>query len=127
MLGGHPPVCAAGEHFAYNNGGYVVLALVAERAGGAGYHELVRRCVLEPAGMTATAFLRSDELPARAARGYLAREGLRTNVLHLPVVGVGDGGAYSTAADVHRLWDALHAGRIVSRDTLQLMVTVHSD
>ena len=30
-------------------------------------------CVLGPAGMTDTAFLRSDELPARAARGYLDR------------------------------------------------------
>jgi CubicO group peptidase (beta-lactamase class C family) len=127
VLAGHSTVFAAGERFAYNNGGYVVLALLIERACGAGYHELVRRCVLEPAGMTDTAFLRSDELPARAARGYLAREGLRTNVLHLPVVGVGDGGAFSTAADLHRLWVALHSGRIVSPDTLQLMVTPRSD
>ena len=117
VLAGHPTVFAAGEGFAYNNGGYVVLALLVERAGGAGYHEQVRRCVLEPAGMADTAFLRSDELPARAARGYLTLDGLRTNVLHLPVVGVGDGGAYSTAADLHRLWEALHSGRIVSPDT----------
>ena len=81
----------------------------------------------EPAGMVDTAFLRSDELPARAARGYLALDGLRTNVLHLPVVGVGDGGAYSTAADLHRLWEALHSGRVVSSDTLGLMVTPRSD
>ena len=33
-----------------------------ERAAGVGYHELVRRCVLDPAHMTDTAFLRSDEL-----------------------------------------------------------------
>jgi CubicO group peptidase (beta-lactamase class C family) len=127
VLAGHSTVFAAGEGFAYNNGGYVVLALLVERAGGAGYHELVRRCVLDPAGMTGTGFLRSDELPARAARGYLACEGLRTNVLHLPVVGVGDGGAYSTATDLHRLWEALYSGRIVSPDTLQLMVTPRSD
>ena len=120
VLAGHSTVFAAGEGFAYNNGGYVVLAVLVERAGGAGYHEQVRRCVLEPAGMADTAFLRSDELPARAARGYLARDGLRTNVLHLPVVGVGDGGAYSTAADLHRLWEALHSGRIVSPDTVEL-------
>ena len=123
VLAGHPTVFPAGERFAYNNGGYVVLALLAERASGIGYHDLVRRCVLEPAGMVDTAFLRSDELPARAARGYLAREGLRTNVLHLPVVGVGDGGAYSTAADLHRFWQALHAGRIVSRATVEQMLS----
>jgi CubicO group peptidase (beta-lactamase class C family) len=127
VLTGHSTVFAAGEGFAYNNGGYVVLALLVERAGGAGYHEQVRRRVLEPAGMSDTAFLRSDELPARAARGYLARDGLRTNVLHLPVVGVGDGGAYSTAADLHRLWEALHSGRIVSLETVKMMVTPRSD
>ena len=105
----------------------MVLALLVERAGGAPYHELVRRHVLEPAGMADTAFLRSDELPATAARGYLARGGLRTNVLHLPVVGVGDGGAYSTAADLHRLWQALHSGRIVSPDGHRTMMTPRSD
>jgi CubicO group peptidase (beta-lactamase class C family) len=127
VLAGHPTAFPAGEGFAYNNGGYVVLAMLVERAGGADYHELVRRCVLEPAGMADTAFLRSDELPARAARGYLAVDGIRTNVLHLPVVGVGDGGAYSTAADLHRLWEALHSGRVVSPDALELMVTPRSD
>jgi CubicO group peptidase (beta-lactamase class C family) len=127
VLAGHSTVFAAGEGFAYNNGGYVVLALLVERASGAGYHELVRRCVLKPAGMADTAFLRSDELPARAARGYLALDGLRTNVLHLPVVGVGDGGAYSTAADLHRFWEALQSGRIVSTDMAALMVTPRSD
>jgi CubicO group peptidase (beta-lactamase class C family) len=127
VLAGHPTASPAGERFAYNNGGYVVLALLVERAAGIGYHDLVRRTVLEPAGMVDTAFLRSDELPARAARGYLTADGLRTNVLHLPVVGVGDGGVYSTAADVHRLWGALHAGRIVSPDTVAQMLTPRSD
>ena len=34
-------------------------------------------------------------------------------MLHLPVVGGGDGGIYSTAADLRSFWDALFAGRIV--------------
>ncbi|HET6988558.1 MAG TPA: serine hydrolase domain-containing protein [Kribbella sp.] len=127
VLADHPAAFPANERFAYNNAGYVLLALLVERACGAGYHELVLRCVLVPASMTDTAFLRSDELPARAARGYLTRDGLRTNVLHLPVVGVGDGGAYSTAADLHLFWQALHSGRIVSPDTLTQMMTPRSD
>jgi CubicO group peptidase (beta-lactamase class C family) len=127
VLEGHPAVFSAGERFAYNNGGYVVLALIAERTSGVGFHELVRRHVFEPAGMTDTAFLRSDELPARAALGYLTVDGPRTNVLHLPVVGNGDGGAYSTAADLHTFWESLYAGRIVSLDAVALMVRPHSD
>lgn len=114
VLDGHATVSPAGERFVYNNGGYVVLALLAERAAGVPFHDLVTGRVCTPAGMVDTAFLRSDELPARAAVGYLFEDGDRSNVFHLPVRGSGDGGAYSTVADVHALWQALMAGRIVS-------------
>src|SRR5664279_2390365 len=60
------------------------------------------------------AYLRSDELPERTATGYLDAASPRTNVLHLPVRGSGDGGAYTTVADVHAFWTALLAGRIVA-------------
>ncbi len=92
VLDGHATTSAAGERFAYNNGGYVVLALIAERATGTPFREIVDQRVCRPAGMTNTAFLRSDELPARAAVGYLTVDGPRTNVFHLPVRGTGDGG-----------------------------------
>lgn len=127
LLDGHPGVFPAGRQFAYNNSGYVMLALLAERASGVGFHDLVRTMVCEPAGMVDTAFLRSDELPGNAARGYLAAEGLRTNIFHLPVRGSGDGGAYSTAADLHAFWDALFAGRIISPERVANMVRPRSD
>jgi len=127
VLDGHPPKFAPGERFAYCNSGYVVLALVAERASGVPFHELVVRRVCEPAGMPDTSFLRSDELPGRTALGYLAADGLRTNVFHLPVRGSGDGGISTTAADVRALWRALFAGRIVSTDSVAEMVRPRSD
>ncbi len=127
VLDGHEAVSPAGERFAYNNGGYVVLALLAERASGINFHELVRTLVCEPAGMVDTAFLRSDELPGRAAIGYLNVDGLRTNVFHLPVIGSGDGGIYSTAADLSAFWDALFAGRIISPEHVAEMVRPRSD
>jgi CubicO group peptidase (beta-lactamase class C family) len=116
VLAGRPHKFPPGERFSYCNSGYVVLALVAERLTGRTFHDLVQDRVCRPAGMTDTAFLRSDELPGRAARGYLYREGLRTNVLHLPVRGSGDGGVYTTVRDVHRLWQALLEGQILSAE-----------
>jgi len=127
VLDGHAMVFAPGERFAYCNGGFVVLALIAERVGGEPFHELVRRRVCEPAGMGDTAFFRSDELPGRAALGYLAAEGLRTNILHLPVRGNGDGGIYTTVADVSAFWRALFGGRIVAEDRVAEMVRPRSD
>ncbi|ONI75727.1 serine hydrolase [Kribbella sp. ALI-6-A] len=114
LLDGHPTKFRAGERFSYCNGGFVVLALLAERAGGVGYHDLVRERVLRPARMTRTDFLRSDELPADAAVGYLPLDGSdRSNVFHLPVLANGDGGIHTTAADLSTFWRALFAGDIV--------------
>jgi CubicO group peptidase (beta-lactamase class C family) len=128
VLGGHRTKFAPGTEFAYCNGGYVVLALIAERTSGVPFHELVRRRVCEPAEMRDTEFLRSDELPGRAALGYLTIDGVsRTNVFHLPVRGNGDGGIYTTVADVSSFWRALFAGRIVSADCLAEMVRARSD
>ena len=127
VLDGFPTKFAAGADFSYCNGGFVLLALIAERASGVPYHDLVHERVCERAGMTATSFLRSDELPGDAARGYLEAEGLRTNVLHLPVRGTGDGGVYTTAADVRRLWEALFDGRIVSEAWVEDMTRRRSD
>jgi CubicO group peptidase (beta-lactamase class C family) len=126
-LTGHPMAFAPGTAFEYCNGGYVVLALLAERAAGVPFHELVRRHVTEPAGMSATAYDRSDELAGDAARHYLADEGLRTNVLHLPVRGSGDGGAYTTVDDIQRFWTAIRADRLVSAATRAELWTPHSD
>lgn len=127
VLDGHETVSEPGERFTYNNGGYVVLALIAERASEVPFHELVQRRVCEPAGMRDTGYLRSDELPGDAALGFLTVDGPRTNVFHLPVLGTGDGGIYSTAADMHLFWSALFAGRIVSSDRVAEMVRPRSD
>lgn len=114
LLDGHPTKFKAGARFGYCNGGFVVLALLAERASGVGYHDLVRDRVLRPAGLTRTEFLRGDELPGDAAVGYLPVDGVdRSNIFHLPVLATGDGGIHTTAADISTFWRALFAGDIV--------------
>jgi CubicO group peptidase (beta-lactamase class C family) len=127
VLGGHPSKFAPGEQFSYCNGGYVVLALLAERASGVAFHDLVAERVCGPAGLVDTEFLRSDELPGRAAVGYLSADAsARTNVLHLPVRGSGDGGIYSTVADMSALWQSFFAGTIVASSWVEEMVRARS-
>ena len=127
VLDGIPSKFAPGERFSYCNSGYVVLALVAERASGTPFHDLVVQRVCGPARMPDTAFLRSDELPGQTAIGYLDEDGDRTNVFHLAVRGAGDGGIYTTVADMAALWTALFGGRIVSMDLVTEMVRPRSD
>jgi CubicO group peptidase (beta-lactamase class C family) len=100
----------------------VILALIAERATGIAFHDLVSERVCAPAGMAETAFLRADALPRRAAVGYLDPDGARTNVLLLPVRGSGDGGIYSTVADIKSFWLAFFDGRIVAPNWVAEMV-----
>ncbi|WP_022890177.1 serine hydrolase domain-containing protein [Agromyces italicus] len=127
VVDGYPQSFPPGERYAYCNGGYIVLALIAERVSGVGFHDLVEAEVCSRAGLRRTSFLRSDELPADAALGYLFDEGDRTNVLHLPVRGNGDGGIYTTADDLHSFWRALRGGRIVREETVEEMIRPRFD
>ena len=88
VLDGYPPKFEPGERFAYCNGGYVVLALIAERTSGVPFHELVRQRVSAPAGMHDTEFFRSDDLPGRA-RGRI--RAARRHVTHQRVPPPGPG------------------------------------
>jgi CubicO group peptidase (beta-lactamase class C family) len=119
-LDGFPPKFAPGERFSYCNSGYVVLALLAERASGQDFHELVTDRVFAPAGMGRTAFLMTDDLPGDAALGYL--DDGRTNTLHLPVCGSGDGGAFSTVGDLRAFWSALFGGRLLPLEMVEQLV-----
>jgi CubicO group peptidase (beta-lactamase class C family) len=121
VLDGHPQVSTPGERFAYCNSGFVLLALIAERASSVPFHELVQQKVFSPAGMTSSGYPRTDDMPGDLALGYLGDTDDRTNVLHLPVRGNGDGGAATTARDLHSFWVALFAHRIVSERTLRTL------
>jgi CubicO group peptidase (beta-lactamase class C family) len=104
-----------------------VLALIAERVSGQPYQDLVGQRVCAPAGMTATSFLRSDELPGDAAIGYVIIDGRhRSNVFHLPVRGTGDGGIYTTVGDMAAFWPALFDGAIVPADVVADMTRPRS-
>ena len=123
VLAGHPMVAEPGAGFAYNNGGYVVLALVAERAAGRPYRDLIAD-LCDAAGMTDTRFHPHDESGPGFATGYL--DDGRTNVGTMPRFGCGDGGLSTTVADLDRFWTALDSGRIVTTATLATMTAPRS-
>lgn len=127
LLDGFPQKFRPGDRFSYCNGGYMVLAIVIERLTGETFHDIVRRSVFTPAELEHTDYLRLDDLPAAAATGYLYADGNRVNTLHLPVLGNGDGGAFTTAADLHQFWRAFHSGNIVPPERVAMMVDPRYD
>lgn len=125
LLADMPIQAAPGAEFRYNNAGYVLLARIAEQLTGLTLYDLLDRYVFEPAGMHRSSVLCTDELPGDAAIGYLQRSGLRTNVHHVPRRGLGDGGLYTTADDISRLWRALRSGTLLRPATFGEMTTPH--
>jgi len=111
-----PPVCPPGEAYHYSNAGYVLLGILLAHVSGLPFGEAVTTRVFAPAGMTASGYPAMDEVHPDLAVGYLppsTPEGpWRSNVLSVPAVGGGDGGAVVSAADVVSFLRAVHRGGV---------------
>ena len=115
-----------GEKYAYSNSNYVLLAQIIENVSRQTYERFLRQNIFDPLGMRNTGFDDSKVVLKHRALGY-AREGLRlvrAPYLNMAVV-KGAGGLYSTVDDLF-LWDqALNTERLVSKESLKSIFTIH--
>jgi CubicO group peptidase (beta-lactamase class C family) len=130
LFGDLEPYRPPGGRWQYSNAGFIVLALIVEELTGQPFADAVGERVLGPAGMTASGYFRTDEARPDLAVGYLPRASTdqpwRTNVHATPVVGGGDGGAHSTAADLDRFLRAYDDGSLFGTALRQEMLTVRT-
>jgi CubicO group peptidase (beta-lactamase class C family) len=119
-----------GEQFAYSNAGFIVLGLIIEELTGMGYDEYVYEHIFEPSGMLATGAHDIEDDFADLAIGYttLDAAGNETGVLrdHRPLMpgrGTAAGGGYSTAGDLHRFRNALFDYRLLSPESVDMLIT----
>jgi CubicO group peptidase (beta-lactamase class C family) len=118
------PQFEPGGRFSYSNSGFIVAGRIIERVTGRPYAEVVRRRLLEPAGMTHTHFYLVDDRPATAARGYVpdGRGGFAREPSVVPNP-ASDGGVHSTVRDLLAFDRALHGGTLLSDRARRLMMT----
>ncbi|MCR8844531.1 beta-lactamase family protein [Paenibacillus sp. SC116] len=118
-----------GSRFHYNNTGFILLGLIVEQASGMSFSDYVQKNIFDKAGMMDSGYFESDRLPGRTALGYidLPDGGWRTNIYALPAKGGSDGGAYVTVADMARLWEALMNHQLLSKETTDLLLSVHTE
>lgn len=109
-----------GERFEYSNTGMVLLGAVIEKVSGDTYDAYVQRHIFEPAGMTASGHVATDE-PVAVAMGHMrapdAPTGWRENSRRVLLRGIPAGGGYSTVGDLHRFALALLDGRLVGAES----------
>ena len=101
------PYKTAGS-FKYSNGGFVILAAVIEAVTGDSFPNYVTTRIFKPSGMNKSGFFRLDEqAPSEIIRATSYQKNGRSNIYGVPVIGGGDGGAYTNPLDMAKFWSML--------------------
>lgn len=92
-----------GTRYCYNNGAYMLLARIIERAGGGTLEDILARGIFAPAGMTASALHRFDPVDRTQTSACHVRDGAGIwRIAPRAIEGLGMGGIYSSIDDMLR-------------------------
>ena len=112
-----PPKFEPGERVSYSNSGYVLLGLIVEAVSGLSYQQFVTDEIIKPCSLSHTGFYRMDSLPPNSALGYMEDEDTgewSLNTDSMPIIGGSDGGIFTCATDMDKLWRAIFNNKILS-------------
>jgi CubicO group peptidase (beta-lactamase class C family) len=117
-----------GKSFHYNNAGYILLGLVVEQASKLEFSDYVQKHIFNKAEMRQSGYFSLDCLPPNTALGYIDKlDGTwKTNIYSLPVKGGSDGGAFVTANDMAKLWNALLNHQLLNETYTKKLLTLHT-
>lgn len=113
-----------GEKMSYSNSGYVVLGAIIERVSGQSYEQFLTDNFFTPLGMTDTGYDSNTAIIKRRASGYgkTAAGYANAGYIHMSVPHAA-GALYSTTADLLKWEQALFAGKVISKASVDRMIT----
>lgn len=120
-----PLVNTPGTVFDYNNADYVILGKIIEKISNKSYQEALRENILHPLGMNDSGLLLQRDIVERLADTYFNRPGVNRLAPDLPVYAenwYAAGSMYSTTADLLKFSNALFAGKILKKESLDQML-----
>jgi CubicO group peptidase (beta-lactamase class C family) len=128
MFQNNPMKSQLGESFHYNNAGYILLGLIVEKVSGLEFSDYVQKHIFNKAEMTQSGYFSLDSLPPNTALGYIDNPNgtWKTNIYSLPVKGGSDGGAFVTANDMVKLWNALLNYQLLNETYTNKLMTIHT-
>jgi len=121
-----------GKGYGYSNGGYFLLGLIIEKAGGKPYEELLREQILDPLGMKDTFCDRKGLALKNGATCYRRLPDRyfswdeETNAYDPAVWGFGCGNMISTVRDLFKFSQALSTTRLLSKKHMDLYLKMRN-
>lgn len=121
-----------GQIHKYNNGGYILLAMVIEKVSELDFSEFINNYIFEPLEMSDTDYSRLDSIQNHTAEGYMKLYDADDQVIGwgkniydaIPASG-GDGGVTSTVKDLYKFYNGLRQGWVLSKDAYELFTKAH--
>ncbi len=116
---------APGTRWSYSNAGFVLLGAVIEKVTGKTWYDAIRAELLQPVGLTHTAFgAAASIVPGRVA-GYSTNGDAVANASYISLsTAAAAGGLLSTAYDLLRWMRALSHGQVISSENFRQMIAV---
>ena len=114
-----------GEQYRYSNSGYVVLGDIIERVSGQTYEAFVTENIFKPLGMNDSGYDSNSAIIKRRASGYTrlpTGRVVNATYIHMSIPHAA-GALYSTTHDLLKWEQALFAGKIISKASLERMTT----
>jgi len=118
-----------GSRSEYSNAGYVILGKIIEQITGKTYASVLKENILDRAGMRNTFYnIDRSDMNGKAI-GYSRakpQDDWRSVQKDFPTA-LPDGGLFTTAGDLYKFDQALHGGKLIGKNILQLMKQHHSE
>lgn len=119
-----------GSQHKYCNSGYVLLSYLIEKISGLSYEQFLQENIFRPLGMNNSGYDHNNKILQNRATGYSLDfddgELVHAEYIDMTQTG-GAGGLYSTIDDMFRWNCALHNSKLISKDSLQKMITPFKD
>ncbi|MFC2141096.1 serine hydrolase domain-containing protein [Acidobacteriota bacterium] len=115
---------APGAAYLYNNSGYVLLGAIIEKISGKSYETYIHENIFKPLGMSSSYYGSNTRIIPLRASGYKKEKKDIMNADYLSMtLPYAAGSLLSTVDDLHRWYQALEAGKVISQKSLEQMYT----
>ncbi|MBN2346436.1 MAG: serine hydrolase [Candidatus Aminicenantes bacterium] len=113
-----------GEHWNYNNSGYVMLGAIIEKVSGMSYEAFVRENIFAPLGMKRSGYDRTEKIIPRRVPGYQSDSEGFVNAPYLSMTQPYAAGSLYSSVDDLAIWnDAVLSGKLLKKECLDRAFT----